>query len=190
MYLKKIALILVALMFLPLFCFANERNITMVTYCPSPYGAYNELDTNKLRVGETDNELDQGVIQFEPLNDNDPEGSEGGLYYKGDSHEFRYKDNIGWKSFGGSFYYRRSAAIKKDKILWCPDAYPNLISCMVADDEAGPSVALGALDLNDKAPRGNLGGDLVYTERVKSPTADVYGCMSYAENHSHAPYII
>ena len=33
-------------------CFAEE-SITITTYYPSPYGSYNELQTNKLAVGDT-----------------------------------------------------------------------------------------------------------------------------------------
>lgn len=34
-------------------CFAQE-SITITTYYPSPYGVYNELQTNKFAVGDTD----------------------------------------------------------------------------------------------------------------------------------------
>ena len=34
-------------------CFAEE-SITITTYYPSPYGVYNELQTNKFAVGDTD----------------------------------------------------------------------------------------------------------------------------------------
>lgn len=39
-------------------CFAQEQ-LTITTYYPSPYGSYNELQTNKLAVGDTngDNKL-------------------------------------------------------------------------------------------------------------------------------------
>jgi hypothetical protein len=36
-----------------LLCFAEE-SITITTYYPSPYGSYNELQSNKLAVGDTD----------------------------------------------------------------------------------------------------------------------------------------
>lgn len=42
-------------------CFAEE-SLTITTYYPSPYGSYNELQTNKLCLGDTDGDgvLDPG----------------------------------------------------------------------------------------------------------------------------------
>lgn len=34
--------------------FSQEESVTITTYYPSPYGSYNELQTNKLAVGDTD----------------------------------------------------------------------------------------------------------------------------------------
>ena len=49
---KKLLLLFSPLVF-PLFLFADD--ITVTTYYPSPYGSYNELQTNKLAVGDTNN---------------------------------------------------------------------------------------------------------------------------------------
>ncbi len=186
---NKITFILSLLSCLPLVCFAIEHKVNITTYYPAPYGAYNELQTNKLRVGEsTGDDLDQGVVQFESLTAN-PTAGEGSIYYNSSSRQFRYRDNSSWKGFGGTLYYKRSVAHKKDKIIWCPSTHPNVISCMAIDDEAPQfSVAEGVLDSNGKAIRGGLGADFIYTERVKDSLAGVYGCMSYDDGHNHSTY--
>jgi len=40
-------------------CYAQQESVTITTYYPSPYGSYNELQSNKLAVGDTngDNQL-------------------------------------------------------------------------------------------------------------------------------------
>lgn len=81
--------------------FVCAEELTITTYYPSPYGSYNELSTNRLRVGDSSSSLDQGVIQFEGLS-GDPSGGEGSLYYNDTSHKFRYKDNTGWKDLGSA----------------------------------------------------------------------------------------
>jgi len=58
---KKIIFILALFGLVNLTAFAEE-SITITTYYPSPYGSYNELSTNKLAVGDTNNngQLDAG----------------------------------------------------------------------------------------------------------------------------------
>lgn len=57
---KKIMLFVLALVLLSLPCYAQqqqrqqpEESISITTYYPSPYGAYNELQTNKMAIGDT-----------------------------------------------------------------------------------------------------------------------------------------
>ncbi|MFA6357786.1 MAG: hypothetical protein WCY09_03860 [Candidatus Omnitrophota bacterium] len=45
--------VFLVLFFCPVFVFAEE--ITITSYYPSPYGLYNELETNRLAVGDTNN---------------------------------------------------------------------------------------------------------------------------------------
>ncbi|RKY30351.1 MAG: hypothetical protein DRP68_06240, partial [Candidatus Omnitrophota bacterium] len=51
--------LVVGLIFGGLYCFAQEgggggeESITVTTYYPSPYGVYNQLQTNRMAVGDT-----------------------------------------------------------------------------------------------------------------------------------------
>lgn len=97
--------------FLVSFCFADEV-ISVTTYYPSPYGVYNELQTNKLAVGDVNNSggLDDGD---QPPADGQlytarsviykPQGSlpaintrEGELVYKSSDKKFYYYDGSAW----------------------------------------------------------------------------------------------
>lgn len=49
-------------------CFAQEESITITTYYPSPYGVYNELQSNKLAVGDTDGDLQLTSADQPPAN--------------------------------------------------------------------------------------------------------------------------
>jgi hypothetical protein len=37
-------------------CFAEEESLTITTYYPSPYGSYNELQSNKVAIGDTNDD--------------------------------------------------------------------------------------------------------------------------------------
>lgn len=82
----------------------TSEEITITTYYPSPYGVYNELQTNRLMVGAGVMPDDDGVVNFQPLAA-DPMGAasntEGALYYNTTSREFRYHDGTNWRTFGG-----------------------------------------------------------------------------------------
>ena len=49
------------------FCFAEE-SITITTYYPSPYGVYNELQTNKFAVGDTSGDGQLSAADQPPAN--------------------------------------------------------------------------------------------------------------------------
>jgi hypothetical protein len=88
-------------------CLADEReeSITITTYYPSPYGAYNELKTKKLAVGDTDQPGREGSIKFAPQGGDPisdwPAGKTGELAYSSVNNSFYYYDGSGWQPFGG-----------------------------------------------------------------------------------------
>ena len=85
----------------PAYAQQNEE-ITLTTYYPAPYGDYDELQTNRLAVGNNAHTSRvNGVVNFEGLT-SDPaaaDSGEGDIYYNLTNHEFRYQDNSGWQSF-------------------------------------------------------------------------------------------
>jgi hypothetical protein len=98
--------------------FAQGESITFTTYYPSPYGVYNQLQTNKLAVGDTnDDNLLTGADQ-PPANGQlytarsvifKPQSSlpafdtrEGELVYQGGSEKkFYFYDGNGWVAQAG-----------------------------------------------------------------------------------------
>ena len=95
---KTIRLILFFLLFSAAGIFADE-SITITTYYPSPYGAYNELSANKFTIGTgLSSPTADGVLRFRPA---DLSGSchEGELYYDYSEHILKFCDNTStWKS--------------------------------------------------------------------------------------------
>lgn len=94
------------------FCYAEEQ-ITITTFYPSPYGSYNALQTNKLAVGDANNDdfltdADQpnrsGDIRFKPQTGNPnnwPVGEEGQLAYSQVNDEFYHSNGSEWVAQGG-----------------------------------------------------------------------------------------
>jgi len=112
---KKL-LILSVLFLFPVILFAEDLTIT--TYYPSPAGVYNELQTNKLSVGDTDgsgslNSSDlppangqiyaaRGVI-FKPQSSLPSSGvTKGELVYNNSDNKFYYYDGTSWQAQAGS----------------------------------------------------------------------------------------
>lgn len=54
-FLRSLSLIFTLLLIPNSFLFAQEESITITTYYPSPQGSYNELATNRLAIGDTNN---------------------------------------------------------------------------------------------------------------------------------------
>jgi hypothetical protein len=97
-------------------CFAqdgDEESITITTYYPSPYGVYNELQSNKLAVGDTDDDgeltaADQpnrdGDIRLKPQPD-DPAtwsaGEEGQFAYSQVNDELYHYNGSDWVAQAG-----------------------------------------------------------------------------------------
>ena len=95
---KTIRLILFFLLFSAAGTFADE-SITITTYYPSPYGAYNELSANKLIIGAgLSSPTADGVLRFRPA-DLSGRCYEGELYYDYSEHILKFCDNTStWKS--------------------------------------------------------------------------------------------
>ena len=108
--LKMTFLVALAVFFCSTFVLAEE--ITISTYYPSPYGVYNELQTSKLGVGDTDSSggLDAADLPdadgqayvarsviFKPQG-SDPVGNEksGELYYNSTDDKFKYYNGSAW----------------------------------------------------------------------------------------------
>ena len=110
----------VVMLFLLLFACRAEEILTIATYYPSPYGSYNELQTNKLAVGDTNGngsldaadqpprqgqlQVGRGVIftpqDFLPGSD----VREGEVVYDSAPRLLRYYNGSEWKAVGGSCY--------------------------------------------------------------------------------------
>jgi hypothetical protein len=98
-------------------CFAQEESFTITTYYPSPYGSYNELQTNKFAVGDTDGSGSLSVGDQPPANGQiytarsviyKPQSSlpafdvrEGELVYSDSDNKFYYYDGASWVAQGG-----------------------------------------------------------------------------------------
>ena len=81
--------------------FAGRTELT--TYYPAPYGEYNQLSSNRVKIGSnnTANPVD-GVLNFKSLASDPLPGNAGDLYYNSTAPgTFRYRDNSSWKNFGG-----------------------------------------------------------------------------------------
>ena len=88
---------------------SNNETLTIVTYYPSPFGAYNQLRANKMVIGESNSTTipspsTNGIVIFKGLN-SDPYGANdtqaGALYYNNSDSEFKYYDGSGWQALGG-----------------------------------------------------------------------------------------
>lgn len=94
------------------FLFADET-LTITTYYPSPYGSYNELQTNKLAVGDTNGDSQMtsadlpsrnGDIRLMPQSGDPaawPAGNIGQLSYSSTEDAFYYYNGSAWVAQGG-----------------------------------------------------------------------------------------
>lgn len=96
------------------YAFAQEESFTITTYYPSPYGSYNALQTNRLAVGDTNNDgqltdADQpnrdGDIRLKPQS-GDPTtswaaGREGQFAYSSTNDELYHYNGSAWVAQGG-----------------------------------------------------------------------------------------
>ncbi len=120
----KISIFVSMILFLGVsFCLAQtEEKLTITTYYPSPYGVYNELQANRIAVGDTD---ESGGIDAADQPDADgqlytarsviykPQSSlpafdvrEGELVYSATDKKFYYYDGSSWvkQGAGGGCY--------------------------------------------------------------------------------------
>jgi hypothetical protein len=88
------------------FASAQQEQLTITTYYPSPFGSYNELTTNRLAIGSSATMSGvNGVLSFQGLSGEDPISmipanrvTEGQIYYNSDRHEYRFFGRNGWQS--------------------------------------------------------------------------------------------
>ena len=89
-----------------------EEYLTIETWYPSPWNAYDELRSNRIVVGGGDAEKDPlpppwGTIAFKPLssapaNSSDGTVSKGTMYFDDNSSKFKYSpDGSAWENLGG-----------------------------------------------------------------------------------------
>ena len=102
------------------YCAEVGEKITITTYYPSPYGVYNELQTNKMAIGDTnedgklssdDQPQEAGQLQvarsviFTPQRESPVSGTrEGELIYDKLTKSLRYYNGFVWQSAGGACY--------------------------------------------------------------------------------------
>ncbi len=94
--------------------FSQTESITITTYYPSPYGVYNNLQAQKLGVGDTNKDgaltsadlpARDGDIRLRPQFGDPatwPAGQEGELAYSESVRSFYYYDGSSWLPQGGS----------------------------------------------------------------------------------------
>ena len=110
--------LVVGLIFGGLYCFAQEggggeeESITVTTYYPSPYGVYNQLQTNRMAVGDTNGDgqltaLDlpnrDGDIRLKPQPGDPtswPAGEEGQFAYSQVNDELYHYNGSAWVAQG------------------------------------------------------------------------------------------
>ena len=109
---KKLKLSVIFIFGLFSLCFADE-SITVTTYYPSPYGEYNELGTNRLAVGDTNNDgtldaADQpnrdGDIRLKAQTGNPsswPAGTIGQIAYSRTNDSLYHYNGSAWVASGG-----------------------------------------------------------------------------------------
>lgn len=118
---------------LVLMCFSwvyAQESITISTYYPSPYGSYNELQTNRLAIGDT-NQDGQLTNADMPNRDGDirlrpqpitpaswPAGARGQLAYSGSENALYHYNGLNWVGLGtwlpgavcGAYWREKSAS--------------------------------------------------------------------------------
>lgn len=122
----------------------SQEEITITAYYPSPYGVYDELQTDKFMVGAGVMPDNDGVVNFQQLAAN-PVGAasntEGAMYYNTTFDEFRYRNGTAWRSLGGPGICLRRTYTSVTGIQSCPAGYQ--LAGVVYD----PSVALPAVGI-------------------------------------------
>ncbi|MDD4980622.1 MAG: hypothetical protein PHC54_05075 [Candidatus Omnitrophica bacterium] len=82
------------------------ETFTIATYYPSPYGSYNELETNKFAVGDTDQPPEKGQIAvarsviYNPVNKDGLANPQRGELVYGNDEKFYFYTSSGWKLLG------------------------------------------------------------------------------------------
>ena len=110
--------LMIAMIFCSTAVFAGKMELT--TYYPAPFGEYQELSANKLKVGShttTTTAVSAGATRFSDqisgLADN--EGVAGDLYYDNSAKNFKYHDGNNWKNFGsGGVSYTANCFVSAD----------------------------------------------------------------------------
>jgi len=110
----KISLLLVLLALVPInILLATDETITLTTYYPSPFGSYDKLQTNRLAVGDTNNDGQMSIadlpsrngdirLQPQPGNPaNWPAGAEGQIAYSSANDELYHSNGSSWVAQGG-----------------------------------------------------------------------------------------
>ena len=74
-------------------CSFAQEDITITTYYPSPYGVYNELQSNKMAVGDTDGD-GQLTVADQPNREGDirlrPQPGDPSTWFSGEVGQFAY----------------------------------------------------------------------------------------------------
>jgi len=140
-----LVLFLVALLLsFSLFSQTNET-LTITTYYPAPYGSYNELQTNKLAVGDTNGDGQLSAADQPPANGQlytarsviyKPQSSlpavntrKGELIYDSITNNFKYYNGSKWKGLGGfsDVIVKQNSRILNDEsggvTVRCPPGY-------------------------------------------------------------------
>ena len=111
--------------FIFIFGFLNlsfaEESITITTYYPSPYGSYNELQSNKLAVGDTNSDGQLTFADLPPANGQiyvarsviyKPQSflsaadvRKGEVMYDNTTDSLRYYNGSSWQAMGGGISY-------------------------------------------------------------------------------------
>jgi hypothetical protein len=80
------------------------ESLIITTYYPSPYGSYNELQTNRLAVGDTDQPNRNGDIRLKAQTGNPtfwPAGTVGQFSYSSDQDSLYHYNGSTWVASGG-----------------------------------------------------------------------------------------
>ncbi len=165
---------------LPTFIFAEE--ITITTYYPSPYGAYNELQSNKLSVGDINDDGQLSSADQPPANGQlytarsvilKPQSAlpavdarEGELVYNSADKKLYYYDGSGWVAQGGS-----------GKVLYEPKCSWNC-----GGSGLSHTCSSSCVPPNCSAGYTSLGGGCVQTSTSTTGTND-YSGSGYCERY-------
>ena len=121
---KRLILLIIILSLFYFYSFAAEEKIAITTYYPSPHGIYNELQANKISVGDVNNDGELSSLDHPPLNGQlyvarsviyNPQTS---LSSSGIKGEMVYNDATnGFYFYNGSSWRELSATYRLDYII-------------------------------------------------------------------------